>query len=214
MTPCRFKCMEGPQCDRYARVTIEDIAHERDRACPRHAVQALNRLAGARVIWDDSYGINEQEITALRLTEERSQLAPGGHGAMSIAAAPDRMPGTEDEPTSDRANTVNGPLTPDRTKPVMENPEYAAFARRILRACARRIGDGDIEGLVLMAELAETIDTNIRGAVTSLREHGYSWADIGARLGVTRRPYSNAGATAHNTAQLVTAHHFMSMSKR
>jgi hypothetical protein len=44
------------------------------RACPRHGVAALEGLAGARVIWDDTRGINECEVTALRLAEERSQL--------------------------------------------------------------------------------------------------------------------------------------------
>lgn len=81
-------------------------------------------------------------------------------------------------------------MTPNRAKPIVENPEYAAFARRIRHACARRIGQGDIEGLVLMAELAEladTIDISISDAVTSLCEHSYSWADIGDRLGVTRQ---------------------------
>jgi hypothetical protein len=62
------------QCDRYARVTIESMIYQRERACPRHAVQALDHLAGARVVWDDTRGINEHEATALRLAEERSQL--------------------------------------------------------------------------------------------------------------------------------------------
>ena len=74
MTARRFQCREG-QCDRYARVTIEDATHQQDRACPRHAVEALNGLAGAQVIWDDTRGINEHEATALRVAEERSQLA-------------------------------------------------------------------------------------------------------------------------------------------
>jgi hypothetical protein len=106
---------------------------------------------------------------------------------MSATAAPDRPTTAQHEQASDRTSTVNGALTPNRAKPIVENPEYAAFARRILRACARRIGDGDIEGLALMAELADTIDISISDAVTSLREHGYSWGDIGARLGVTRQ---------------------------
>jgi hypothetical protein len=38
-----------------------------------------------------------------------------------------------------------------------------------------------------MAELAVTIDTSIRDAVTGLRDRGYSRADIGSRLGVTRQ---------------------------
>jgi hypothetical protein len=78
-------------------------------------------------------------------------------------------------------------LTPNRTRQAVENPEYAAFARRILKAYARRVATGDIESLALMAELADTIDTSIQDAVTGLRAHGYSWAEIGVRLGVTRQ---------------------------
>jgi hypothetical protein len=65
--------------------------------------------------------------------------------------------------------------------------EDGRAARRILKAYARRVATGDIEALALMAELADTIDTSIRDAVTGLRDRGYSWADIGSRLGVTRQ---------------------------
>jgi hypothetical protein len=34
---------------------------------------------------------------------------------------------------------------------------------------------------------SKTIDTSIRDAVTGLREHGYSRAEIGSRLGVIRQ---------------------------
>ena len=44
---------------------------------------------------------------------------------------------------------------------VRENDEYAAFARRVLRAYARRVADGDIEALTLMIILADEIDTAI-----------------------------------------------------
>ena len=44
MTAQRFRCMEK-QCDRYARVTVEDAEGERARACARHAVAALDGLA-------------------------------------------------------------------------------------------------------------------------------------------------------------------------
>ena len=44
-------------------------------------------------------------------------------------------------------NTVNDGLTPKRPRPVTENSEYAAFARRILRAYSRRIATGDVESL-------------------------------------------------------------------
>jgi len=69
----------------------------------------------------------------------------------------------------------------------VENDEYAAFTRRILRSYARRVATGDIEALTRMTALADDVETAIRNAVIGLREHGYSWADIGTRLGVTRQ---------------------------
>ena len=68
-----------------------------------------------------------------------------------------------------------------------ENDQYAAFARRVLRAYARRIADGDVEALTLMTDLADEIDSAISQAVTGLRAFGYSWAEIGTRLGITRQ---------------------------
>jgi hypothetical protein len=62
-----------------------------------------------------------------------------------------------------------------------------AFVRRILRAYARRVGDGDVEALGLMLGLAEEIDTGIAEAVKGLRAYSYSWAEIGSRLGITRQ---------------------------
>jgi hypothetical protein len=85
------------------------------------------------------------------------------------------------------ANTVNDTLTPKRQRPVTENPEYAAFARRILRAYSRRVATGDVESLAPMISLADEINGAIAQAVTGLRDAGYSWAEIGARLGVTRQ---------------------------
>jgi hypothetical protein len=87
-------------------------------------------------------------------------------------------------PTRERQNTVKRRLT---AKPVVENDEYAAFARRILRAYARRIAHGDIDALVLIANLGTDVENATRQAVIGLRESGYSWADIGLRLGVTRQ---------------------------
>ena len=85
-------------------------------------------------------------------------------------------------------DTVKNPLTPNGRRPVVENDAYAAFTQRILRAYARRIASGDIESLALMTRLADDIDTAIGEAVTRLRaDHGYSWAEIGTRLGVTRQ---------------------------
>ena len=84
-------------------------------------------------------------------------------------------------------DTVKTPLTSKRAGRVRENDEYAAFARRVLRAYARRVADGDVEALTLMTDLAAEIDTAIGQAVTGLRAFGYSWAEIGSRLGITRQ---------------------------
>jgi hypothetical protein len=84
-------------------------------------------------------------------------------------------------------DTVKNPLTPNRAGRAVENDEYAAFARRVLRAYARRVADGDVEALTLMLGLSAEIDTAISQAVTGLRAFGYSWAEIGSRLGITRQ---------------------------
>jgi hypothetical protein len=58
----------------YARVTIVDAEGASARACPRHAVAALNGIASAHVDWPDSKGLNEWERKAVKLAEERSKL--------------------------------------------------------------------------------------------------------------------------------------------
>jgi len=96
------------------------------------------------------------------------------------------------------ASTVNGALTLNRApgdsrpprprrRDVVENDEYAAFVRRIIRAHARRVATGDVEALTDMVALSTLLDEAIRDAVTGLREHGYSWDEIGSRLGISRQ---------------------------
>jgi hypothetical protein len=77
-------------------------------------------------------------------------------------------------------------LTPKRPRRQIEKDEYGAFARRVLRAY-RRVGDGDVEVLVLLVGLAEEIDAAMAEVVRGLRAHGYSWAEIGVRLGSSRQ---------------------------
>ena len=45
-----------------------------------------------------------------------------------------------------------------------------------------------------MLGLAEEVHTAIAEAVKGLRGCGYSWAEIGSRLGITRQAASNDGA--------------------
>ena len=86
-----------------------------------------------------------------------------------------------------RPGAVKARLTPKRTRRQVENDEYAAFVRRVLRAYSRRVGDGDVEALVLLVGLAEEIDAAMAEAVKGLRAHGYSRAEIGARPGISRQ---------------------------
>jgi Holliday junction resolvase-like predicted endonuclease len=83
--------------------------------------------------------------------------------------------------------TVNRALTPRRRRQVTENDEYAAFARRVLRAWARRVAAGDIDAITDIAAAAGELEGALRQAVAGLRRKGYSWAEIAARLGVTRQ---------------------------
>jgi hypothetical protein len=82
---------------------------------------------------------------------------------------------------------VNACLTPGRTPRVVENSEFTAFGRRVIRAAGRRIAAGDVEALPDLAALSADLDAAITDAVTGLRAAGYSWGEIASRLGVTRQ---------------------------
>jgi hypothetical protein len=81
MAQTRFTCTltraDEPACQSYARVTIADSEDTAARGCPRHAVAALDGIAGAHVDWADSKGLNEWERQALELAGERSTLGTG-----------------------------------------------------------------------------------------------------------------------------------------
>lgn len=68
-----------------------------------------------------------------------------------------------------------------------ENTEYAAFAKRIIRAYGRRVADGDVEALPELIALTDELDAAAAAAVTQLRDLGYSWAEIASRVGITRQ---------------------------
>jgi hypothetical protein len=52
---------------------------------------------------------------------------------------------------------VRHTLTPKRPRREVENPEFGRFVGRILRAYARRVGDGDLTALGDLAKLREEI---------------------------------------------------------
>ncbi|MEU4383133.1 MULTISPECIES: hypothetical protein [Actinomycetes] len=88
-------------------------------------------------------------------------------------------------------STVKHTLTPvrpaQRRREVVENDEFAAFTRRIIRAHGRRVATGDVEALRDLVALSANLDQAITDAVIGLRAFGYSWAEIGQRLGISRQ---------------------------
>jgi hypothetical protein len=95
---------------------------------------------------------------------------------------------------------VKRTLTPkQRTRPAVENYDYAAFTRRVIRAHARRIAEGDIEELTHLTGLERELHSAIHTAVQGLRTQGYSWADIALRLGITRQAAHQRWATTEET---------------
>ena len=103
-------------------------------------------------------------------------------------------------PPSGHRSGVNRSLTPKRRKRITENDDYAAFVRRAIAAYSRRVATGDIDALEGMAALSADLDTAIAHAVTALRtQHGYSWADIGTRLGITRQAAQQRWGTIPGT---------------
>lgn len=81
----------------------------------------------------------------------------------------------------------NGSLSPDRRGPRTEAQEYAAFVRRIVAAMGRRAADHDIEALPVLVDLAKLVDSTTVVVVANLHAQGFSWTEIGDRLGITRQ---------------------------
>jgi hypothetical protein len=112
-------------------------------------------------------------------------------------------PTMSQHPATRLPNAVKDDLTPDspaeqtptnrptwpgrRRRTAVENTDYAAFATRVIRGHARRIADGDIDGLADLLRLSRKLDAATQQAVDGLRGFGYSWTDIAARLGTTRQ---------------------------
>ena len=143
---------------------------------------ASNAMAAHPLVLDARHG----------RTSPPAPCAPGENPAPNRSPVPDApcRTGAEARITTgpaERPSGVNKPLTPKRRTRVVENDEYAAFLRRVIRAYSRRIAAGDIEAITTMAALAAHLEDATRQAVTGLRQIGYSWADIAMRLGITRQ---------------------------
>lgn len=86
-----------------------------------------------------------------------------------------------------RDSAVNLPLTLKRRKREVEGSEYGAFIRRVIRALSRRVAAGDVDALQDLAALADQVDQAVTEAVAGLRARGYSWTEIGDRLGISKQ---------------------------
>lgn len=79
-----------------------------------------------------------------------------------------------------------------KTPRVRETPELASAARRLIRAVGNRCTQ-DVEGLAELARLRDDVDSALVEAIAVLRSGattsgvGFSWADVGRVLGVTRQ---------------------------
>ena len=86
-----------------------------------------------------------------------------------------------------RRSSVKARLTANRRRRPVENDEYARFVQRVMRAYTKRVAGRDVDALADMAALATELDEAMAQAVSGLRKTGYSWAEIAARLGVSRQ---------------------------
>ncbi len=68
-----------------------------------------------------------------------------------------------------------------------DNGEFAGFARRVIRAHARRVATGDVEALADLRSLEAAVSEAIDAAVVGLHEYGYSWSEIASRLEMTKQ---------------------------
>jgi len=101
--------------------------------------------------------------------------------------APRKEQGPMTSATCGTRSDVKASLTPKHRGRVVENDQYAAFVRRVIAAYSRRVAAGDIDAISDMTRVAAELDDAISQAVAGLRAAGYAWADIAARLGVTRQ---------------------------
>ena len=167
--PCAPSALAGSRPAPQPAQLGHDLLRKRDRA---------STGTGLRVV------INQPSIVRLcgRYPPLRLGQVAGRSWRHARSARTPHKPSAREQPAGQliasgpahQADTVKAGLTSKRPRCRVENDEYAAFVRRILRAYSCRVGDGDVEALAVMLGLAEEIDTAIAEAVKGLRACGYS----------------------------------------
>lgn len=74
----------------------------------------------------------------------------------------------------------------------VENDQYAAFCNRTVIALGKRVGAGDCEDLRLIRNVRDAAAMAEGVAITGLLGQGYSYAEIGAALGISRQAVHKA----------------------
>jgi hypothetical protein len=69
----------------------------------------------------------------------------------------------------------------------VETAEYTQTIFRMVQGLGRRVAAGDVDELPALLEVAEEAEKAFREAGQALNAKGYSWAEIGLRLGTTRQ---------------------------
>jgi hypothetical protein len=69
----------------------------------------------------------------------------------------------------------------------VETSDYTQTVLRMVQGLGRRVAAGDVDELPALLEVAEEAEKAFRQAGQALQRRGYSWAEIGLRLGTTRQ---------------------------
>lgn len=82
----------------------------------------------------------------------------------------------------------------------VENEAYGEFCGRVMRNLGKRVGAGDCEDLRLIRNLQDTAKLAEGVAITGLLGQGYSYAEIGQALGISRQAVHKAHVTYRHRA--------------
>jgi hypothetical protein len=74
-----------------------------------------------------------------------------------------------------------------RPKRTWESPQMAAMVARVSRSMTRRAAEGDVEALTALVQMREAVDAATVLSARALHDFGYTWADVGRELGVSRQ---------------------------
>lgn len=84
----------------------------------------------------------------------------------------------------------------------VENESYAAFCMRVAKSLGDRVGAGDCHELHYIRTLREVVEEAEGRAVLGLLGQGYSYAEIGAGLGISRQAVHKASVKYRHTTPM------------